>query len=481
MKYFAIFIALASWLIALNPDTVWTRTYGGPDHDFGYAVRVCPDHGFIIGGATTSFGSGGWDVYLVRTDANGDTLWTRTFGGPDHDEGRAVALTPDGGFLVAGYTNSYGAGGRDIYLVRGDADGDTLWTRTYGGTLDDEAASIQPSLDGGYIIGGTTYSFGAGVGDIYLLKIDSLGDTLWTRTFGGTSTEVGAKVQVLTDSFLIIAGSTWSYGAGSEDAYLIKTDPKGDTIWTRTHGGDNREEIYDLVPTTDQGFLAAGSSYFSLLGYDFFVFKTDHSGNVQWNYFNGSLGDDYAYAVAEIPGRGYLIGGNFSYELFLIRVDTAGSHYQYWIFGGPGADCCQDLAVLDDASYLALANTTSFGQGQTDIWLLRFSRDTLFLREHDKTSTVLPELTVCPNPFHARLRIRLTVNGEQWQQGHASLKIYDSAGCLVKDLSFLTFHSFPEVLWDGTDEKGWPAAAGVYIVHLEHGGKVATVRAVKLK
>lgn len=468
-------------LIAQNPDTIWTRTYGGTNHDFGCAVRICPDHGFIICGATASFGNGGWDVYLVRTDANGDTVWTRTYGGPSHDEGRDVALTPDGGFLAAGYTSSYGAGGRDVYVVRVDAGGDTLWARTYGGALDDEAVSIQPSRDGGYVVVGTTYSFGAGVGDIYLLKMDSLGDTLWTKTFGGTSTETGSKVQVLADSFLVMAGSTWSYGAGSEDAYLIKADPKGDTVWTRTHGGDSREEVYDLVSTIDKGFLVAGSSYFSLLGYDFFVFKTDCDGNVQWNYFNGSLGDDYAYAVTEIPGRGYLIGGNFSYELFLIRIDTAGSHYQYYIFGGAGIDCCQDLAVLDDTSYIALANTTSFGQGQTDIWLLRFARDTLFVQEHDKTSNVLPELTVSPNPFRFGLRIRWAMNDEQCRDDNASLEIYDPTGCLVKNLSTFVHHSTSGMLWDGTDERGYPIPAGVYIIHLKRGGQVVTDKVIKIE
>ncbi len=469
-------IIITAYLINQAPDTIWTRTYGGASHDVGNAVRICADSGYIICGATSSFGAGGWDVYLVRTDDKGDTLWTRAYGGPDNDEGVDVAITPDGGYIVAGYTCSFGAGGRDVYIVRVDPQGDTLWTRTYGGPSDDEANAIQPTHDAGYVICGTTYSFGAGIGDVYLLKMDSLSDTLWSKTYGGTSTETGMDVEVLEDSSMLICGSTWTYGAGGEDVYLIKTDPKGDTLWTRTHGGDSREAGYDVTKTTDGGFLVSGTSYFGLFGYDIFAFKTDQTGQVRWNYYNGSLGDDYAYAVAEIPGRGYLIGGNFSYEIFLIRIDTAGYNYQYWIFGGAGTDCPRDLAIHADKSYAMVGNTTSYGQGMTDIWLIKMAPDTLGVLEHDKTPSVLPRFMVHPNPFRTGVCIRGT-------QKNTSLRIYDISGRLVKDLSSFVHHPSSFVIWDGTDQTGHTLPAGIYFLELRigGGGQAVTNKLIKLE
>jgi hypothetical protein len=136
-------------------------------------------------------------------------------------------LTLDGGFIITGITNSVGAGGYDVYLVKTDSLGDTLWSRTYGGTGDDEGMSVKQTLDGGYIIVGWTNSFGAGDYDIYLIRTDSLGDTLWTRTYGGVFNDGGYSVQQTTDGGYIIAGYTNSFGAGGFDVYLIKTDANG--------------------------------------------------------------------------------------------------------------------------------------------------------------------------------------------------------------------------------------------------------------
>jgi len=143
------------------PGVSWTRTYGGSSYDWGQSVQQTSDGGFVVAGYTSSFGAGGYDAYLIRTDANGDTLWTRTYGGSGHDYGYSVQQTADSGFVVAGYTYSFGAGSRDVYLIRTDATGDTLWTRTYGGEDEDIGRSVQQTSDGGFVVAGYTYSFGA--------------------------------------------------------------------------------------------------------------------------------------------------------------------------------------------------------------------------------------------------------------------------------------------------------------------------------
>jgi hypothetical protein len=155
-------------------ETLWSRTYGSPNNDRGYSHQQTSDRGYIVAGQSDVY-QHGEDVYLIRTNSAGDTIWTRTFGGFDDQEGRSVRQTHDGGFIVAGWTNS-GAGGKDVYLLKTDADGNEQWSRMYGGTADDAAASVEPTDDGGYIVAGTTSSFGAGSADAWLIKTDANGN-----------------------------------------------------------------------------------------------------------------------------------------------------------------------------------------------------------------------------------------------------------------------------------------------------------------
>ena len=167
-----ILLLLLSQALAQPPDTLWTRTFGGSNYDYCYSVQQTTDGGYILGGYTSSYGAGGYDFWLVKTDANGDSLWSRTFGGSNHDYCSSVQQTTDGGYILGGITESYGAGNYDFWLVRADANGDTLWTRTFGGYYEERCYSIQQTTDGGYILGGRTSSYGAGGWDVCLIKVD---------------------------------------------------------------------------------------------------------------------------------------------------------------------------------------------------------------------------------------------------------------------------------------------------------------------
>jgi len=281
--YYSPTTAYDVYLVKTNPsgDTLWTRIYGGRSDDYGNFVQQTSDGGYIIAGTTYSFGAGGYDVYLIKTNASGDTLWTRTYGGTNDDEGFSVQQTSDGGFIIAGYTLSYGAGSADVYLVKTNASGDTLWTRTYGGMKWDEGRSAQQTSDGGYITTGWTFSFDDTLGNVYLLKTNASGDTLWTRTYGGTGLDHGYSVQQTSDGGFIVAGGTNSYGAGINDVYLIKTNASGDTLWTRTYGGASEDRGCSVRQTSDGGYIIAGLTYsFGAGGSDVFLIKTDANGNV---------------------------------------------------------------------------------------------------------------------------------------------------------------------------------------------------------
>ena len=210
-----------------NGDTLWTKTYGGNSDDVGLFAQETTDHGYIMVGLTKSFGEGNSDVYLIKTDSVGSALWSKTYGGIGDDNGTSVEQTTDGGYIIGGYTWSFGADSADIYLIKTDAIGDTLWTKTYGGSLADYCFQVQETNDGGYIVVGYTYSFGAGSSDVYLVKLNSYGDTLWSKTYGGSNDDRGASVQQTADGGYIIAANTQSFG--SENVYVIKTDANGNS------------------------------------------------------------------------------------------------------------------------------------------------------------------------------------------------------------------------------------------------------------
>jgi hypothetical protein len=367
-------IGLAS---VASAQTNWARTYGGTSVDMGNSVQQTADGGYIITGETESFGAGVYDVYLVETNAAGDTLWTRTYGGPSNDEGYSVQQTTDGGFIVAGFTESFGAGGDDVYLIKTDAQGDTLWTRTYGGTDDDRGNSVRQTVDGGYIIAGWTYSFGAGDSDVYVIKTDAHGDTIWTRTYGGPGLDVGNTVQQTADGGYIIAGTTKSFGVGWSDVWLIKTSASGDTLWTRTYGGPYIDRGNSVQQTTDGGYVVGVSYSHGPAHYDLWLVKTNASGDTLWTRMYGGPYDESGCLVRQTTDGGYVIGGyTDSYgaggaDFYLVRTNAQGDTLWTRTYGGPSLDLGYAVQQTADGSYIFAGWTYSFGAGRHDVYLIK--------------------------------------------------------------------------------------------------------------
>jgi hypothetical protein len=317
------------YLIKTNAsgDAVWTRTYGGKVADEGYSVRQTSDGGYIVTGCTWSFRDTLYgDVYLIKTNTSGDTLWTRTFGGKGVDKGESVRQTSDGGYIVAGFTSSFGAGGLDVYLIKTNASGDTLWTRVLGGTSEAYANSVQQTSDGGYVIAGVIF------GHVYLIKTNSSGDTLWTRIYGGANLDEGYSVQQTSDGGYIVAGDTRSFGAGGADVYLIKTNASGDTLWTRTYGGTSDDQGYSVQQTSDGGYIIAGTTEsFGAGGLDVYLIKTNASGDTLWTRTYGGTKFDCGYSVQQTSDGGYVVAGyTYSFgaggsDVYLIKTDANGN------------------------------------------------------------------------------------------------------------------------------------------------------------
>ena len=209
------------------PVEEWNKTFGGVSHEWAYSGQQTSDEGYVIAGVTYPYGADSWssDVYLVKTDENGNEAWSKTFGGSSDDRGRSVQQTSDGGYIIVGLTFSYGAGHYDAYLIKTDSEGNKHWSKTFGGFSEDVGYSVQQTSDGGYIIVGTTFSYAAGFTDVYLIKTDENGDETWSKTFGGLDYDSGRSVQQTSDGGYIITGDTSSYGAFI-DVWLIKIAPE---------------------------------------------------------------------------------------------------------------------------------------------------------------------------------------------------------------------------------------------------------------
>jgi len=359
---------------AQPPDSLWSRTYGGSSDDGAYSVQQTADGGYIVAGWTLSSGAEP-DFYLVKTDNCGEPLWTRTYGGSSTDQAYSVQQTADGGYIVAGRTWSFGAGYDDFYLVKTNSQGDTLWTHTYGGWSNEYANSVRQTADGGYIMAGWTWSFGVAQ-DFYLVKTNSSGDTLWTRTYGGSSSDWAYSVQQTADGGYIIAGWTWSSGA-EQDFYLVKTNNQGDTLWTRTYGGIRSDYASSVQQTTDGGYIVAGSTQsFGAGAEDFYLVKTNSLGDTLWTRTYGGSYWDEAYSVQQTADGGYIVAGytySFGagwYDFYLVKTNFLGDTLWTRTYGGSGADGANSVQQTTDGGYVMAGYNASTGPS-ADMWLVR--------------------------------------------------------------------------------------------------------------
>ena len=236
MKRLPIYLIISFLFILSCEDEVekevlvFVKTFGVNTNDYGTSVQQTTDGGYIITGGIDYLGNGYQDVWLIKTDSQGQEEWKQTFGESDYDRGSSLQQTTDGGYIITGSTRSFGNGSSDVWLIKTDSQGQEEWKQTFGGSGSDTGSSLQQTTDGGYIITGYTTSFGNGRYDLWLNKTDSQGQEEWNQTLGGSETDTGSSVQQTTDGGYIIIGSSASFGNGSYDLWLIKTDSKGNTV-----------------------------------------------------------------------------------------------------------------------------------------------------------------------------------------------------------------------------------------------------------
>jgi hypothetical protein len=367
--------------IDTSENEEWNNTFGGSNIDVGYSVRQTFDGGYIITGYTRSYGASGHNIWLLKTDSLGNELWNKTFGGSNDDEGESVQQTADGGYIITGWTKSYGAGNKDIWLIKTDSSGDEQWNKLFGGSQDDGGTSVRQTPDGGYIIAGYTSSSGAGSVDAWLIKTDASGNPTWTKTHGGTSTDGAYCVQLTTDGGYILTGWTMSYGPGPLlNAWLAKTDSQGNQQWNKAFGGTDSDIAYSVQQTNDGGYILAGETdSFGAGLIDMFLVKTDSSGNEQWAKTFGGSGRDYCYSVQQTLSGGYILAGyTRSYgagddDVWVVKTDSMGNKVWDETFGGTSSDVGYSIQQTTEGGYILTGHTLSYGAGVHDVWLIKIA------------------------------------------------------------------------------------------------------------
>ena len=313
----------------------WNHNYGGSQMDEARHILQTSDGGYIISGTTESYGYGGSDIRLIKTGPTGLMEWNTYFGGPNTDQGAAIQETTDGGYIIIGNSDFSGDGNQDIWLIRTNSQGDSLWTKTFGGAGLELGADVQILEDGGFILLGSTESFGNGSSDIWLIKTDSQGETTWTKTFGDNSSDYGKSILKTPDDGYIIRGVTESFGYGNTALVLIKIDSTGNKIWDNAFGGSNGEGGNALRETNDGGQILICHSYVhENSAYDIRLIKIDSNGSVDWDKTFGGITHNYGFSVLQAFDGGFALTGSIDIlgggddnlsDLWLIKTDPEGN------------------------------------------------------------------------------------------------------------------------------------------------------------
>jgi hypothetical protein len=365
------------------PLLLWARTYGGMGVDNARAFVNSMDGGYAMVGTTPGVGLGDQDIWLVKTDANGQMEWNKAFGTADAEEGRSVVQTSDGEYAIAGNKYSPDA---DAWLVKTNKLGEMEWNKAYGGAANDfvggTAGLIQTS-DGGYAIAGETYSYAQdGDGDAWLVKTDANGNMQWNKPYPHGGLEGCYCVIQTNDGGYALACHAGGQPSYAYDFWLVKTDASGNIVWDKMYGGIYRDIPYQVIQTGDGGYAMVGYTA-TALNHDQFrdawLVKTDANGNMQWSKTYGGAGPDSAYSIVQTADGGYVLGGDTASfgaggtDFWLIKVDGYGNMQWNKTYGGTSDDGGEGTSAIQasNGGYVLCGTTYSFGAGNGDFWLVK--------------------------------------------------------------------------------------------------------------
>jgi hypothetical protein len=361
----------------------WSKTFGGQDLDSTRTIQNTTDGGYIVAGWSKSFGKNS-DVWLLKLDSEANVQWQKTLvaKGFEMVESKGLRTTMDGGYIVAGQTDSAGAGKADIWVVKLDGDGEIEWQNAYGGPNVDRSRAVQQTRDGGYIVSGMTNSFGEGARDFWVLKLDPDGNIEWQKTYGGKDFDVSRAIELTSDGGYIVAGWSKSFGVRWGDYWIIKLDIDGKIQWEKSYGGEGFEEPAEIKITPDGGYIVIEETWSfgttPVNGSDAWVTKLDSNGTVEWEKTYGAKGFEEFSSLHILPNNsGYIIAGQTNSfgagqnDTWVAKLDYGGDLVWQKTFGGRYDDESEALIPSPDGGYILAGRTNSTGAGGHDIWLLK--------------------------------------------------------------------------------------------------------------
>lgn len=358
------------------------KAIGGPQYEFCESIIQTIDSGYAFIGSTSSFGSGNNDFYIVKLDLFGNIQWTKTIGGPEWEYGQSLIQTFDGGYAFTGTSNSFGAGSWDACVVKLDNSGNIQWSKTIGGTLEEAGQGIVQTNDGGFVVCGNTSSYGAGINDLYIVKLDNSGNLLWTKTIGGSLYQIGNAIINTSDGGTAIVGETRNFGAGGYDIYLIKLDGTGNVQWKKTYGGYDDDYGYAITQTNDNGYCIAGTTNsFVIAPTEVYIVKLDSLGIIQWTKTIGGGNGDGGQSVIQSSDGGIVICGSTrsfgagETDIYLIKLDINGNLLWTKAIGGSLFDYASSIKQTYDGGFIIGGETRSYGSGSMDAFILKLDNN----------------------------------------------------------------------------------------------------------
>ncbi len=354
------------------------KTFGGELDDVGYDIRQTTYGDYMLVGWTKSFGNGNADVFLVKLGADLKEKWRKFFGGKEDENAYSIQLTRDGGFIIGGDTSSFGSGKNDLYLIKLDSAGNEQWSKAFGGDDVEYCNAAIQTADGGYILAGESSTGGAGMVDAILLKTDADGKELWTKMYGGHMYDSARKVVQTSDGGYVLLGATSSMGEGNYDVYLLKTDAAGKEEWAKTFGTKDTEGGMDIQQTRDGGFIITGWAN-RAKGMDaVYLLKTNADGKEEWSNLYGSMRDDVGNAVKQLDDGSFVIVGRSSAakgagfkDVLIMKVDAQGKELWSKMHGDKKNDEGNAFIVDQDGGFVIVGTTESIGSGKKDMLLIK--------------------------------------------------------------------------------------------------------------
>lgn len=355
------------------------KTYGGEGFELASAAAVLDSERYLIAGTTDSFGAGKYDFYLIVVDGSGEVVWWTTAGGPGDDWCDDVLVTESGQIFAVGYTDSWGSGEHDILLIAFDSNGNQLWQRTYGGLYEDFGSGIVAADDGNYVLCGFTDLSGNGYSDMLMIKIDSSGNQLWSNTFGGSLGDFAMDVIRTNDGGFLLGGNSFSFSSipYKDDCYFVKTDASGNQIWGAIAGGSDKDECFNLLQLDNGQYLFSGFSYQTLYTNDAFIGSLGNNGAIIWSDFYGGPRYETAFATIQVSSHelvsaGYTDSSGYGYgDVSLRKLSESGSELWHRTIGFEGEEVGYDLIETTDQGYLIVGTTNSVGAGLFDLLIVK--------------------------------------------------------------------------------------------------------------